>query len=84
MVGIHFSCLLGEFDTCLVWYLLVLPSETHAVADMTSLRAIDGDTSYHSRESFSLCQVKRGTQWKRASLRDAIDFKIKLGLIRSN
>ena len=30
-----------------VWHFLVLPSETHAVANMTSLRAIDGDTSYH-------------------------------------
>ena len=44
----------GVLDTSLVWYLLVLPSETHAVANMTSLRAIDGNTSYHSHESFSL------------------------------
>ena len=32
----------------------MLPSETHAVANMTSLRATDGDTSYHLSESFSL------------------------------
>ena len=48
-----FQLFVGVFDTCLVWYLLVLPSETHAAANMTSLRAIDGNTSYHSRESFS-------------------------------
>ena len=42
------------FGTYLVWYLLLLPSETHVIANMTSLRAIDGDTSYHSHESFSL------------------------------
>ena len=47
----------GVFDTFLVWYLLVLPSETYAIANMTSLRAIDGDTSHHSRESFSLNTV---------------------------
>ena len=49
-----FQLFVGVFDTSLVWYLLVLPSETHSVANMTSLRAIDGDTSYHSCESFSL------------------------------
>ena len=49
-----FQLFVGVFDTCLVWYLLVLPSYTHAVANMTSLRAIDGNNSYHSRESFSL------------------------------
>ena len=32
----------------------MLSSETQAVANMTSLRAIDGDSSYHSRESFTL------------------------------
>ena len=48
-----FQLFVGVFDTCLVWYLPVLPSETHAVADMNSLRAIDGNTSYHSFESFS-------------------------------
>ena len=42
-----FQLFVGVFDTCLVWYLLVLPSEKHAVANMTYLRAIDGDTSYH-------------------------------------
>ena len=57
MGRINFSCLLGVFDTCLVCYLLVLPSETYAVANMTSLRAIDGNTSYHSRESFPLLKV---------------------------
>ena len=41
-------------DTCLVWYLLVLSSGAHVVANMTPLRAIDGDTSYHSNESFPL------------------------------
>ena len=34
--GIHISLFVGVFDTCLVWYLLVLPSETHAFANMTS------------------------------------------------
>ena len=48
-----FQLFVGVFDTCLVWNLLVLPSETHAVANMTPLRAKDGDTSYLSRESFS-------------------------------
>ena len=38
--------------------LLVLPSETHVVANMTSLRAIDGDTSYHSHESFSFLYLE--------------------------
>ena len=42
------------YDTFLVWYLLVLPSDTQAVTNMTSLRTIDGDTSYKSCESFSL------------------------------
>ena len=36
-----FQLFVGVFDTCLVGYLLVLPSETHAVANMTSFRAID-------------------------------------------
>ena len=40
-----FQLFVGVFDTCLVGYLLVLPSETHSVASMTSLRAIDGNTS---------------------------------------
>ena len=44
-----FQLFAAVFDICLVWYLLVLPSETHAVASMTSYRAIDGNTSYHSR-----------------------------------
>ena len=55
-----FKVFVAVFDTCLVWYLLVLPSETHAVANMTSLKAIDGDTSYHSHESFSL---NEGALW---------------------
>ena len=48
-----FQLFVGVFDTFPVWYLLVLPSETHAIVNMTSLMAIDGDTSYHSCESFS-------------------------------
>ena len=40
-----FQLFVGVFDTCLVWYLLVLPSETHAVANMTSLRPTDGNTT---------------------------------------
>ena len=44
-----FQLLVGVFDTYLVWYLLVLPSETNAVANMTSLRAIDGGASYNYR-----------------------------------
>ena len=35
-------------DTCHIWYLLVLPSE------MTSLRAIDGNTSKHLSQFFSM------------------------------
>ena len=35
----------------------MLPSEIHVVAKMTSLRAVDGDTSYHSRESFSFNSI---------------------------
>ena len=49
-----FQLFVGVFDTWLVWYLLVLPSDTHAVANMTPLRAIYGDTSYDSLESFPL------------------------------
>ena len=60
MGGILFSCLFGVLDTCLVWDMLVLPSETHAVANIASLRAIDGNTSYHSHESFSLDNVCYG------------------------
>ena len=37
MGGIQFSCLyVGVFDTCLALHLLVLPSETHAAANMIS------------------------------------------------
>ena len=60
-VGVYFNwrnsfqLFVMVFDRCLVWHLLVLPSKTHAVvANMTSLRAIDGDTSNHLRESSSL------------------------------
>ena len=42
-----FQLFVGVSDICLVWYLLVLPSETHADANMTSLKAVNGDTSYH-------------------------------------
>ena len=49
-----FQLFVGVFDTCLICYLLVLPSETHVIANITSLMAIDGDTSYHSHVSFSL------------------------------
>ena len=59
-----FQLFVGVFDTCLVWYLLELPSETQAVTTMTSLRAIDGDISYHSRESFSLSGEPRGKTGK--------------------
>ena len=38
---------------CLTHVLSGTPSETHAAINMTSLRAIDGDTSYHSGRSFS-------------------------------
>ena len=31
----------------------MLPSEAHTVANVISLRATDGDTSYHWHESFS-------------------------------
>ena len=55
-----FQLFVGVFDTCLVWYLLVPPSQTHAVANMTSLKAIDGDTSYHSHESLSFALQPEG------------------------
>ena len=48
-----YQLFVGVFDTCLVWYLIVLLSETHAVKNITSLEAIDGNASYHSHESFS-------------------------------
>merc|ERR1712079_792384 len=54
-----FQLCVGVFDTCPVCYLLVLPSETHAVPNMTSLWAIDGDTSYHSYESFLLTRHQK-------------------------
>ena len=57
MGRIHFSFFVGVFDACPVWSLLLLPFETHAVANMTSLMATDGYTSYHSRESFSFTGV---------------------------
>ena len=53
-----FQLFVWVYDTFLVWYLLVLPSDTQAVTNMTSLRTIDGDTSYKSCESFSLVIVK--------------------------
>ena len=64
-----FQLFVGVFDTCLVWYLPVLPSETHAVANMTSLRAIDGDTSYHWRESFSLKPTHCPLTWARMTVK---------------
>ena len=48
-----FQLFVRVFDTCLVWYLLVFPSEAHVVANMNYLRAIDGNTSNHPHESFS-------------------------------
>ena len=51
--GDSFQPFVGVFDTCPVWHLLVLLSDTH-VANMTPLRAIDGNISYHSNESFTL------------------------------
>ena len=55
--GDSFQLFVGVFDTCLVWFLLVLPSETHAIVNMTSLRPTDGNTSYHPGESFSLTSL---------------------------
>ena len=49
-----FQLFVGVFDTCLVWYLLVLSFGAHVAANMASLSAVDGDTSYHSSESLSL------------------------------
>ena len=46
-----FQLFVRVFDTYLVWYLLVLPSETHAVANMISAWAIDGDSSYYLHAS---------------------------------
>ena len=53
-----FQLFVGVFDTCQVWYLLVLPSHIHADDNMTSLREIDGDTSYHSHKSFSFGRLE--------------------------
>ena len=47
------------FDTCIVCYLLVLPSEIYAVANIPSKRPKDGNTSYHSCESFPLASRGR-------------------------
>ena len=33
-----------EFDTCLVWELLLLPSNAQTAPDLPSLKAPDGDT----------------------------------------
>ena len=75
----------GMFDKCLVWYLQVLPSETHAFVNMTSLRVIDGDTSCHSPESFSL--NKRRSMGKRSTIsrepKRIIDHKRKKVLLSS-
>ena len=49
-----FQLFVGVPGTCLVWFLLVLPPSAHAAASMTSLKAADGSTSYHSREYISL------------------------------
>ena len=50
-----FQLFVGVFDTFLVWYLPVLPSGAHAIANMTSLRAIDGDlATTHVNPSHSI------------------------------
>ena len=46
-----FQLVVRVFDTYVVWYLLVLPSQRHAVASKTSWRTIDGDTSYRSHDA---------------------------------
>ena len=66
----------GVFDTCLVWYLLVLPSETHAVTNMTPLRAIDGNTIYNSRESFSFQNSRRVSEAQRLGLQSRHAYTI--------
>ena len=58
-----FQLFVGVFDLRLVWCLLLLPSGVHAVANMNSLRAIDGDPSYHSHESFSFSPCKKNPWW---------------------
>ena len=44
MGSIHFSCVL-VLDTCLVWEMLVLPSDAQTAPSLPSLRGPDGDTS---------------------------------------
>ena len=51
--GNSFQLFVGVPATCPVWFLLVLPPYAHAAASMTSLKATDGSTSYHSREYVS-------------------------------
>ena len=46
--------MLVGFNTCLVWKLLVLPSDACAAPNLPSLRMPDGDTSKEPRESLSL------------------------------
>ena len=51
-----FELFVGVFDKCLVWYLLVVPSETHAVASMTSLWAM----GERNRAFLALCLLLVG------------------------
>ena len=47
-------------DTCLVWELLLLPSDASAATSLPSLMAPDGNTSDHSRDYVSLEHVLYG------------------------
>ena len=47
-------------DTCLVWELLLLPSDASAATSLPSLMAPDGNTSDHSRDYVSLDHVLYG------------------------
>ena len=49
-----FQLFVKVFDTCVVWYVLVLSCGEHSAANMTSLRATDGNATYRSHEPLPL------------------------------
>ena len=63
--GDSFQLLVGVFDTCLAWYLLVLSSGAHAAANMSSKRARDGATSYHSTTEDTRSSLEQRTLIRR-------------------
>ena len=49
-----FQLFVVVLDTCLVWEMLVLPSDAQAASSLPSLRVPDGDTSNQPCEYVSL------------------------------